>query len=36
MSFDVKRRGKAWRARVRIYNGPTITRTFDSYAEAKA
>ena len=35
MSFDVKRRGKAWRARVRIYNGPTVTRTFDTHLEAK-
>ncbi len=35
MSFDVKPRGKAWRARVRIYNGPVVTRTFDTHAEAK-
>lgn len=34
MSFDIKQRGKSWRARVRIYTGPTETATFDSHREA--
>jgi len=34
MSTDVKKRGKSWRARVRIYKGPSTSSTFDSYAEA--
>lgn len=34
MSFDVKQRANAWRARVRIYDLPAKTATFDTYRDA--
>lgn len=34
MSIDVHKRGQSWRARVRIYKGPSDSSTFDTYAEA--
>ena len=34
MSFDVKPRGNAWRARVRIYDHPAKTAPFDTYRDA--
>ena len=34
MSFDVNQRGNAWRARVRIYDYPAKTATFDTYRDA--
>ncbi|WP_413438195.1 site-specific integrase [Sulfuriferula sp. GW1] len=34
MSFDVKPRGNAWRVRVRIYDHPAKTATFDTYRDA--
>jgi integrase len=34
MSFDVKQRGKAWRARVRIHGYPVKSATHDTYREA--
>jgi integrase len=34
MSIDVKQRGSAWRARVRVYGYPTKSATFDTHREA--
>lgn len=34
MSIDIHKRGQSWRARVRIYKGPSDSSTFDTYAEA--
>lgn len=34
MSYEVKKRGSSWRARVRIYGIPAKTATFDTHREA--
>ncbi len=34
MSIDVKQRGSAWRACVRVYGYPTKLATFDTHREA--
>lgn len=35
MSYEVKKRGSSWRARVRIYGIPAKTATFDTHREAQ-
>ncbi len=35
MSYDVSRRGKSWRARVRIHNGPSDSATVDTHKQGK-